>query len=85
VPVLEEALAQHLVFNLLTSELNPSAQRCLPRFLPGILIFKGLRLYKSFGEKRVKSTVLECCSTRQATFNEVGFTLFTDHEGPQGE
>jgi hypothetical protein len=28
--------------NLLTTELNPSAQRCLPRFLLGILIFKGL-------------------------------------------
>jgi hypothetical protein len=38
--------------NLLTPELNFSAQRCLPRFLLGILIFKGLtarRLYKSFG------------------------------------
>jgi hypothetical protein len=37
-----------------TPELNPSAQRCLPRFLLGILIFKGLtarRLYKSFGVK----------------------------------
>jgi hypothetical protein len=35
-------------------ELNPSAQRCLPRFFTGILIFKGLtarRLYKSFGVK----------------------------------
>jgi hypothetical protein len=33
----------------LRSELNASAQRCLPRFLLGILIFKGLtarRLYK---------------------------------------
>jgi hypothetical protein len=28
--------------NLLTPELNPSAQRFLPRFLLGILIFKGL-------------------------------------------
>jgi hypothetical protein len=40
--------------NPLTPELNPSAQRCLPRFLLGILIFKGLtarRLYKSFGVK----------------------------------
>jgi hypothetical protein len=40
--------------NPLTPELNPSAQRCLPSFLLGILIFKGLtarRLYKSFGVK----------------------------------
>jgi hypothetical protein len=40
--------------NPLTSELNTSAQRCLPRFFTGILIFKGLtvrRLYKSFGVK----------------------------------
>jgi hypothetical protein len=38
----------------LTPELNPSAQRCLPRFLMRILIFKALtarRLYKSFGVK----------------------------------
>jgi hypothetical protein len=38
----------------LTPELNPSAQRCLPSFLLGILMFKGLtarRLYKSFGVK----------------------------------
>jgi hypothetical protein len=38
--------------NPLTLELNPSAQRCLPRFFTWILIFKGLtvrRLYKSFG------------------------------------
>jgi hypothetical protein len=40
--------------NLLTPELNPSAQSCLPRILLGILIFKGLAarcLYKSFGVK----------------------------------
>jgi hypothetical protein len=40
--------------NPLTLELNPSAQRCLPRFFTGILIFKGLtarRLYKSFDVK----------------------------------
>jgi hypothetical protein len=40
--------------NPLTLELNPSAQRCLPRFLLLILIFKGLtaqRVYKSFGVK----------------------------------
>jgi hypothetical protein len=38
----------------LTPELNPASQRCLPRFLLGILIFKWLtvrRLYKSFGVK----------------------------------
>jgi hypothetical protein len=38
-------------------ELNPSAQRCLPRFLPGILIFKGLtaqRFYKSFNIKGLR-------------------------------
>jgi hypothetical protein len=43
------------VFNPLTPELSPSAQRCLPRFfLPGILILKGLtarRLCKSFDVK----------------------------------
>jgi hypothetical protein len=36
----------------LTPELNSSAQRCLPKFLLWILIFKGLKargLYKSFG------------------------------------
>jgi hypothetical protein len=41
-------------FNPLIPELNPSAQRCLPDFLLGILIFKGLtarRFYKSFGVK----------------------------------
>jgi hypothetical protein len=40
--------------NPFTPELNPSAQRCLPRFLLGILIFKWLTarlLYKSFGVK----------------------------------
>jgi hypothetical protein len=39
------------LINPLNPELNPSAQRCLPTFLLGILIFKGLiarRLYKSF-------------------------------------
>jgi hypothetical protein len=41
--------------NPLTPELNLSAQRCLPRFLMVILIFKGLtarRLDKYFGVKR---------------------------------
>jgi hypothetical protein len=48
-------------FNPLTPELNPSTQRCLPRFfLLGILIFKGLtvrRLYKSFCVKGLIITV----------------------------
>jgi hypothetical protein len=42
--------------NPLTTELNPYAQSCLPRFLLGILIFKGLtarRFYKSFGVKEL--------------------------------
>src|SRR5215510_13144932 len=42
------------VFNLLATKLNPSVQRCLPRFLLRILIFKGLtarRLRNSFGIK----------------------------------
>jgi hypothetical protein len=49
----------NIIFNYLnplTPELNPSAQRCLLRFLMGILIFKGLttrRRYKSFGVKRL--------------------------------
>jgi hypothetical protein len=50
-----EAVEKLTSFNPLTPELNPSAQRCLPRFfLLGILNFKGLnarRLYKSFGVK----------------------------------
>jgi hypothetical protein len=40
----------------LTPELNPSVQRCLPRFLLWTLMFKGLNarpLYKSFGIKEV--------------------------------
>jgi hypothetical protein len=43
--------------NPLTPELNPSTQRCLPRFFLGILIFKGLierRIYKSFGVKGLR-------------------------------
>jgi hypothetical protein len=45
--------------NALTPELSPFAQRCLPRSLLGILIFKGLtarRLYKSFGIKDLSIT-----------------------------
>jgi hypothetical protein len=45
-----------------TQELNPSAQRCLPRYLLWILISKGLtarRLYKSFGFKGLIIDVLK--------------------------
>jgi hypothetical protein len=41
-------------FHPLILELNPFTQSCLPRFLLGILIFKGVigrHLYKSFGVK----------------------------------
>jgi hypothetical protein len=54
VPVYISKLVGHWSINPLTPELNPSAQRCLPRFFTGILIFKGLiarRFYKSFGVK----------------------------------
>jgi hypothetical protein len=47
--------------NTLTPE-HPSAQRCLPRFFAGVLIFKVLtarRLYKSFG---VKGLIMLCLS-----------------------
>jgi hypothetical protein len=47
-------VVENIAINPLTPELNPSAQRCLPRFLLGILIFKGLtarHLYKSFDVK----------------------------------
>jgi hypothetical protein len=46
------------MFKHLTSKLNPSAQRCLPRFLKGILIFQGFTaqtLYKSFGVKGLRT------------------------------
>jgi hypothetical protein len=49
-----------IYINPLTPELNPSAQRSLPIFLQGILIFKGLtarRLYKSFGVKGLSCTL----------------------------
>jgi hypothetical protein len=54
---------QHFInhINPLTPELNPSAQRCLSRFLLGILIFKGLtagRLYKPFGVKGLMSETI---------------------------
>jgi hypothetical protein len=51
-----------LIINHLTQELNPSAQRCLPRFFTGILVFKGLterRFYKSFGVKGLRTYALE--------------------------
>jgi hypothetical protein len=52
-----EGTEAEVKFNHLTSELNPSAQRCLPRFFIGDFIFKGLtarRLCKSFGVKGLK-------------------------------
>jgi hypothetical protein len=48
-------------FNSGVKGFNHSAQRCLPRFFTGILIFKGLaerRLYESFGVKGLKIQVL---------------------------
>jgi hypothetical protein len=45
---------------LLKPKLNPSAQRCLPKFLVGILIFKGptaRRLYKSFDVKGLTKSI----------------------------
>jgi hypothetical protein len=59
-------LPDFIVFNPLTPESNPSTQRCLPRFLLGILIFKGLtarRLYKSFGVKRLNQEPREVAQT----------------------
>jgi hypothetical protein len=50
--------------NPLRPELNPSAQRCMPRFFTGILICKGLtdrRLYKSFG---VKGLIYLCAALK---------------------
>jgi hypothetical protein len=46
--------------NPLTPELNPSVQRCLPRFFTGVLIFKGFTvrsLCKSFGVKGLKNSL----------------------------
>jgi hypothetical protein len=57
--------------NPLTPELNPSAQRFLPRFLLGILIFKGLtarRLYKSFGVKGLYSLCFQVKCREPDTF-----------------
>jgi hypothetical protein len=52
----QQCLYASLAINSLTPDLhvNPSAQCCLARYFPGILIFKWLtarRLYKSFGVK----------------------------------
>jgi hypothetical protein len=52
--LIKSDLLLQFIINPLTPELNPIVQRCLPRFLLGILIFKRLtarRLYKSFGVK----------------------------------
>jgi hypothetical protein len=49
-----------VAYNPLTPELNPCAQRCLPRFIPGILIFEvhtALSVYKSFGVKGLKYNI----------------------------
>jgi hypothetical protein len=57
------ALSYFLYFNSLMSELNSSAQRCLPRFFTGILIFKRLtarRRYKSFGVERLNYNFCNC-------------------------
>jgi hypothetical protein len=45
------------MINPLTPELNPSTQRCLPRFFIGLLIFKGptaVRVYQSLDVKGLK-------------------------------
>jgi hypothetical protein len=62
-------LAVEILFtiNPLTPEFNLSAQRCLLRFLLGILIFKGLtarRLYKSFGVKGLNDVCTDVEQTR---------------------
>jgi hypothetical protein len=43
----------HLTINPLTPELNPPAQRCLARFLMGILLFVNMR------EKPTNPTVID--------------------------
>jgi hypothetical protein len=50
---------ENMTLNPLTPELNPSAQRYLPRFFTGILIFKRLtarHLYTSFGVKGLNNS-----------------------------
>jgi hypothetical protein len=57
-----DKVLKNIEVNPSTPELNPSAQRCLPRFFTGILIFKGLtarRLYKSFGVRGLRRELLE--------------------------
>jgi hypothetical protein len=52
-----EGTEAEVKFAHLTPELNPFAQRCLPRCFIRDFIFKGLtarRLYKSFGVKGLK-------------------------------
>jgi hypothetical protein len=58
-------------FNTLTPELNPSAQRCLPNYLLGILIVKGLTarlLYKSFGVKGFMDILQRICLLELSAF-----------------
>jgi hypothetical protein len=67
-----------LKINPLTPELNPSAQRCLPRLFIGILIFKGLtarRLYKSFGVKELRFAVRDVTPCILANIIPYVFTL----------
>jgi ABC-type microcin C transport system permease subunit YejB len=67
--------AQDETFNSLMPELNTSAQRCLPRFLMGILIFKVLtarRFYKSFGVKGLKTQTMETGNTTTLPVPEHG-------------
>jgi hypothetical protein len=54
-----------------TPELNPSAQRCLPRHLLEILIFKWLtaRLYKLFGVKGLNMTSMCILSSLSVMIN----------------
>jgi hypothetical protein len=71
------------LFNLLMPELNPSPQRCLPRFFTGDLIFKGLterRLYKSFGVIGLKggnSTGFVFYATPTQIYTPAQLSIFT--------
>jgi hypothetical protein len=66
----------------LAPELNPSAQRCLPRFFTGTIIFKGLTarsLYKSFVIKGLKS--LNKLDGKNADCLNIKFRgIFSGHE-----
>jgi hypothetical protein len=65
----EEDYKMHI--NILTSEVNSSAQRCRQRFLLDFLTFKRLtarRLYKSFGVKVI--SLLEQTNNMGLEINE---------------